>query len=61
VIDPIPEWSYPHAPEMRPVPTGPVATEWSFLGDQPGPTSPIGTREVRQPTNPPAAPVAAKK
>jgi hypothetical protein len=55
--DPVPAWSYPHAPEMRPTP-GPRGDEWDFLVDQ-GMPQPIGTRvtTTRLLTDPaPAAP-----
>lgn len=33
------EWSYPHAPHMRPEVRHPTNTEWSYLFDQPGGTT----------------------
>jgi hypothetical protein len=54
--DPVPAWSYKHAPEMRPQPTGRWSAEWDFLADH-GPTRPIGTGAAAQSTAPaPAAP-----
>ncbi|MBN9119914.1 MAG: hypothetical protein J0I06_12260 [Planctomycetes bacterium] len=56
ITDPVPEWSYKHAPEMRPPATGRVSEEWSFLADG-GTPHPIGTRTAAQPA--PAAPSTA--
>jgi hypothetical protein len=47
LIDPVPAWSYKHAPEMRPF-VPPTGTEWDFLAEQ-GPPLPIGTRAISQP------------
>ena len=57
--DPVPEWSYPHAPEMRPVVTGRWNEEWDFLADR-GSTRPIGTSVASQPSAPvPAVPTTS--
>jgi len=55
--DPVPEWSYKNAPEMRPEPIGHRDAAWDFLSDN-GPTRPIGTGAVAQPS-PIAAPNVA--
>lgn len=49
--DPVPEWSYKYAPEMRPPVTGRWDAEWDFLADH-GPTRPIGTTVAAQPRLP---------
>jgi hypothetical protein len=54
--DPVPEWSYKHAPEMRPPVTGRWSAEWDFLADH-GPTRSIGTSVAAQPA--PPAPTAS--
>jgi hypothetical protein len=45
LIDPVPAWSYKHAPEMRPF-VPPTGTEWDFLAEQ-GPPLPIDARAVQ--------------
>jgi hypothetical protein len=55
--DPVPEWSYKDAPEMRRPVTGRWDAEWDFLADH-GPTRPIGTTVAAQPL-PPAAPATS--
>ncbi len=57
VGDPVPEWTYPHAPEMRAQPTGRWSAEWDFLADH-GPTRPIGA-STAQPTATPTVPTSA--
>jgi hypothetical protein len=39
----LPEWAYPHAPAMRPLPT-PQGGSWDFLTDDGSSPPPIGTR-----------------
>ena len=51
--DPVPEWSYPHAPEMQPT-AARSGDEWDFLSDRPGPVPAIGTRTVSRPVATPA-------
>jgi hypothetical protein len=49
--DPIPAWSYKHAPEMRTSPTGSCPPEWNFLADisevPPGINPPTGTKAAQ--------------
>ena len=52
--DPVPEWTYPHAPEMHPETAGRVSEEWDFLSDRPGTAPSIGTRTVTRPLTAPA-------
>ena len=54
-VDPVPEWSYKHAPEMRRSVAGRWDAEWDFLADH-GPIRQIGMSVAVQPTAP--APVA---
>lgn len=57
-------WSYPHAPEMRPIAVG-GGDEWDFLAEQGGTPYPIGTRVTttplqQAPSTASAKPVAPK-
>jgi hypothetical protein len=56
-VDTVQEWSYPHAPAMRPIPTM-TTGKWNFLADQPTVPNAIGTRVEYQ--LPAATPVAGK-
>ncbi len=60
-VEEVPEWSYPHAPEVRPVVKAQPAGEWGFLADRPGAARAIGTQVVTKPATPPTTPVAAKR
>jgi hypothetical protein len=51
--DPVPQWSYKHAPAMRPEAKARANEEWNFLADR-GPTRQMGTVVAAQPV--PAAP-----
>jgi len=54
--DPVPAWSYKHAPEMHRSVTGRWSEEWDFLSDRPGNAQAINTRITSQPA--PSAPVS---
>jgi hypothetical protein len=56
--DPVPEWTYKHAPEMHRSVTGRWGEEWDFLSDRPGTTQAINTRTTTYPTPTQAAPVS---
>lgn len=49
--DPVPGWTYRHAPEMRPPVVGRWSAEWDFLSDG-GPPRAIGTGVAAQPAEP---------
>jgi hypothetical protein len=52
------EWTYPHAPEVRPEPVGRWSAEWDFLADRGAPRS-IGAGVATRPQTPAPAPAAA--
>jgi len=56
--DPVPEFTYPLAPEMRPVLQSRPGEEWDFLADRQGPVPSINTRTVTRPV-PAQTPVTA--
>lgn len=56
--DPVPEWTYKHAPEMRPEPVGRWNAGWDFLSDV-GPTRQMGQGIVLQQPTPAAPPAPA--
>jgi hypothetical protein len=51
--DPVPTWSYLHAPEMHPPVTGHWDQEWDFLSDY-GPTRSLKSQSTSQPSGSPA-------
>jgi hypothetical protein len=67
--DPIPYWSYKHAPEMHTAPLAPGAPDWNFLADTseipPGINPPAGTQATQQfvpaPPSTSAGPVLIRK
>lgn len=57
--DVLTEWSYQHAPEMRPVAAGEGGPHADLLADKPGTPSAIDTRVVVQPVEPAAPPAVS--
>jgi pimeloyl-ACP methyl ester carboxylesterase len=50
--DTVPEWSYKHAPEMRPTAAGKGGADWDFLADKPGTPDALAARVATQSTEP---------
>lgn len=48
--DPVPAWSYKHAPEMHRAVTGRWSEAWDFLSDRPGMAQAINTRTTTYPS-----------
>lgn len=58
IADPVPQWTYKHAPEMRPAVKPRANEEWNFLADR-GPTRQMGTAVVAQAQAPATPPNSA--